>query len=221
MTVLDLITDVLGLIGELEPGETPNDSEKADALAALNQLLASWSTEQLNLYTQSEMEVAQTGVASYNLQTRPVLIRSASFVTADGIQFPVQIQNEAQWRQILEPDQTGKVVQRIYCDYGYPTATVKAHPLVYGGRLKLGVWTVLAPFNAVTDTINLPPGYERALKYALALEIAADYGRELPASVLALAQQAKDAIRTLNAQYLAGANVVDSPPPPPPPAPTQ
>ena len=49
-TAGDQINAALRLIGQLAEGETPSAATSQDALAALNQMLDSWSIERLSVY---------------------------------------------------------------------------------------------------------------------------------------------------------------------------
>ena len=50
-TAGDQINAALRLIGQLAEGETPSAATSQDALAALNQMLDSWNTDRLLVYT--------------------------------------------------------------------------------------------------------------------------------------------------------------------------
>ena len=64
--------------------------------------------------------------------------------------------------------------------------------------LELWVWRLLTEFSSLDEEINFPPGYEKALRYALAAQLAIEQGRD---SVIqeALAKDAMTAIAGLNA----------------------
>jgi hypothetical protein len=64
--------------------------------------------------------------------------------------------------------------------------------------LDLWVWRLLTQFSALDETVDFPPGYEKALRYALAAQLAIEYGRDSEVQE-ALARDAELAIEGLNA----------------------
>ena len=50
-TANDQINGALRLIGQLAEGETPSAATSADALTAMNQMLDSWSSERLSVFS--------------------------------------------------------------------------------------------------------------------------------------------------------------------------
>jgi hypothetical protein len=64
--------------------------------------------------------------------------------------------------------------------------------------LDLWVWRLLTQFSSLTEDVNFPPGYEKALRYALAAQLAIEYGRDSETQE-ALANDAEAAIEGLNA----------------------
>jgi hypothetical protein len=64
--------------------------------------------------------------------------------------------------------------------------------------LDLWVWRLLTQFSSLTESVEFPPGYEKALRYALAAQLAIEYGRDAVTQE-ALANDAEAAIEGLNA----------------------
>lgn len=64
--------------------------------------------------------------------------------------------------------------------------------------LNLPVQKRLDAFAALTTEYTLPPGYERALVFTLAEEVAADYEREIPPTVARNAAAARRILKRAN-----------------------
>jgi hypothetical protein len=67
-TALDLITGALRKINVLASGEVPSAAEQADALAVLNDMLDTWSTEHLSVFNNNENVLTfQNGKSTYTV----------------------------------------------------------------------------------------------------------------------------------------------------------
>jgi hypothetical protein len=197
-----MINSTLRLIGVLDSGETPSTTESNDALASLNQLLSNWSAAGVPIYRVTLDSIPLTGAASYTFSARPAKIKSAH-VTADNVSMPVQIVTSEIWSELKDRTLTGKFAQQLFYDGGYPTGTFYLWPNPGAGST-LSVYSLkpLTAFASLSATIDLPPGYEQALRFALASTLAPEYGRPLTPELTAGAAEAKTAIATLNAQVL-------------------
>jgi hypothetical protein len=102
----------------------------------------------------------------------------------------------------MDKTRTGLFAEALYCDYAYPNAAISLSPRPTGGTLEVSSYTPLTQFASLATTIALPDGYERALTYALALELAPEYGRPIDQAVMGVAGESKQAITALNALVL-------------------
>jgi hypothetical protein len=61
-------------------------------------------------------------------------------------------------------------------------------------------FSTLKPFTAVAigDTLAFPPGYNKAIKFNLAVELAPEYGKQAPAEVVAIAEATKYKLKRTN-----------------------
>jgi hypothetical protein len=88
----------------------------------------------------------------------------------------------------------------------YPNGLLILYPTPTSATLWLSlvVDQLLQSFATVTDTVFFPPGYARALRYNLAVELATQFGKPLPQQVAEIAVAAKQRIqdRNLNPQRL-------------------
>lgn len=199
--VQDFINSVFRLIGVLDSGENPSSTESNDALAALNQLIASWSGAGVPIYQTSYEIIPLTGSTNYPLAVRPVRIKSAH-VTNAGISQPAAIVTSEGWSRSKDRQLISRWAQELYWDSGYPVSNLYLWPSPTSGVLELYSLKPLSTFASLSSAIDLPPGYEHALRFALASALAPEYGSVLSPELAANGAEAKSAIAALNAQVL-------------------
>lgn len=206
-TALDIITDSLIDIGAIDPIEPLTADEASHGLRKLNEMLASWSLEPLAVYQiLSEGFATVAGTASYTVgsgatwnTTRPLRVESA-FLRYSSTDYPLRILSREEYDRIalktsqfmpealyFEPTVANAVVYL----YGVPDAVYT----VYLNSLKQ-----LQSLALLTTTVVLPPGYLRAIKSNLSVELAPSYNRKVPDAVLAIARESKAAIKRLNSR---------------------
>ncbi len=182
-TALQLVTASLRKLGAVAAGETPDADEQSDALASLNQIVESWNLKGLALYRREN--VAYSLVPSQQVYTigsganfngaRPITINGA-FVTRAGIDYPVEVLTQSQWNGILYKSLSSQLPSGVYYEPAYPIGTVRVWPVPLEGlTITLSVNMQISPVASIGSTIALPPGYERALVYALAVDLAPEY----------------------------------------------
>lgn len=212
MTAQEVIKASLRLIGAIATGETPTAAEIGDGLEALNIMLGSWSDERLMVHVITEDTQALTsGTASYSIGTggamdtkRPIKIQSA-FIREGDRDYHLRIRGEAEYNAISQKADTG-TPNLLYYSPGWTTGTIYLHPTP-GSGLTLYLYS-LKMFaakgggdlvTAITSTVSFPPGYIRAIKYNLAIELAPEYGKSVPPAVLLGAVESKGSIKRINA----------------------
>ncbi len=212
MTGRDLIAASLRLIGSLAPGESQNASEATDGLATLNRMLDSWSTEQLLIfaYTPETALTLTPGTAAYTLglagsiTTRPMQIEKAlirNVAASPAIEFPVNPLTLAEWTAIVAKDTQAEYPTDFFDDGGYPQRTLKLYPVPsVAHRLVLYTLRALTQIATIDTVISLPPGYEKALVFNLALDLAPEYGKSVPDVVMLGATESKAAIKRANSR---------------------
>src|SRR5262245_52051507 len=202
MTAAELINKALSKIGVIAAGQAPASEEADDALAILNGILQSWNAQQITLYSITTTSTPLTGAASYTLAARPRRIKAAEVRATNGATQVPALVDAAGWRAIPDKTRTGLFAEALYCDYGFPTATVRLSPNPATGTLELDTFTALTAFASLSTNVNLPDGYERALIYALAIDLAPEYGKPIDPAVSGIANESKNAITQLNALVL-------------------
>ena len=207
-TALQLITGSMRLIEAVESGEAPTTDEQTDALAVLNQLLDSWSIQGLAVYRREfSPYVTVAAQASYVIGAgeewdgaRPTAIAEA-YVTIDGYDYGLRVLTDSEYAS--EPNKTleSSVPESIYYDPAYPDGRVYVVP-VPDTALTITLvhdeaFTALA---SVSTSLSFPPGYERALRYALAVELAPEFGKTPSPIVMRNADEAMGLIKARNIQ---------------------
>ncbi len=190
------------LIGAIAAGETLETNELNDALVTLNQMTMSWNTEGASLVARKRLLLSVAGTnGPYTLPERPVRIESAS-VASGGIDSMPDIVDAAGWEATPEKAAQSVYIRKLYCDYGYPTAAVYIAPIPrLGGQLEMWIYAVITQFADLTTVIDLPPGYEIAIRFNLAIALLPEYPRsQADPSLPAQAQNYKASIVQLNQQ---------------------
>lgn len=207
-TVRDLISSSLRLINVLGAGENMSPEDAVDGLATLNQMVSSWSTDGTVVFSRStDTKALTSGVQTLTMgtggdinTTRPIAITQAT-VTLNQISYPLSIWSQNTKSTLSYPTLPGAIPTELYINNGNPLLTLFLYPAPAGG-LTLTIYS-MKPLSEMTlnTVLDLPPGYERALRYNLAVEFAPEYEREASRTVQNIAYDALQAIKRNNAQY--------------------
>lgn len=209
MTGRTLIKASLRLLGVLASGEAPTADEASEALTALNALISSWSTESLIVPSRvRETFTLTNGDADYTMgtsgdfnTTRPLLIEAAA-ISQNSAETPIAILSLAEWASIAQKSTQGVPVD-LWPQPGSPLWTINLHP-VPSSALTLVLYSMkaLTSWTTLDTDVSLLDGYERALKYHLALELAPEYGKIVPDAVAITATEAKSLIERINSKSI-------------------
>ena len=209
-TTLDLIKRSLRILDVRGSGESIPADEAADALTVINAMLDEWRNEKLMCYAfQDQTITLVNGQATYTVgptgdlvTTRPVKIESAYF-TEGGYDYPVNVLSRAEWDGITDKTTTSSFVDSIQLEGTYPDATIKVWPVPNAANsIKIKTWTPLTAMT-LSQTFALPPGYENAIVYNLAIDIAPEFGAEPSALIYRKAKTAKAGIKRVNSRPIA------------------
>lgn len=217
MTGLDLISGALRLVGVGASGEVPSANESQDALNALNAMIDSWSNEQLMIpnkvrevfpFVGSQGSYTMGSSGNFNT-TRPMKIETAILQLSNQVpvtEIPMYIMTKDQWAGILVKQLTSNLPLYLYAEGTFPLDTINVWPVPVDNTnsLVLYSWKPLTQLASTSVSTSLPPGYDRALRFNLAIELASEYGREVPMNVTALAMESKSVLKRMNTkpQYL-------------------
>ena len=188
-TVNDIIKRAMRIDGILGTAQTLDANDANDALVTLNQMLEQWSLEELMCYRYTtNLFNTSIDVASYTIGTggtwvtggRPTKI-DAAFIRIDTTDSTLDIVNNEQY-QAIELKTLQGIPTTLYYQPEYPLGKVYLYP-VPDAVYPVGISQVqkFSAFASLSDPISLPPGYEAAIIFNLAIELSSEYGKSVDA----------------------------------------
>jgi len=213
-TAGEQINRALRLLGVLAEGETPSASVSQDSLMALNQMIDSWNTERLAVFSTIDQIVNwPTGSINETLgpsgslvrlngtAVRPVLVDDATYFKdpGTGVSYGIKLINQQQYDGIAVKTVTSTFPQVMFVNMTYPDIDI----FIYPRPTRLLEWHFISveeltqPANLSTQ-ILFPPGYLRAFTYNLACEIAPEFGVEPSPQVQRIAMYSKRNLKRIN-----------------------
>lgn len=206
-TVGDQINGSLRLIGKLAEGETPSAETSADCLTAFNQMVDSWNTERLSIFATEDQTftwpantISRTlGPTGNFVGSRPVLVDDSTYFVYSNLSYPLSFVNQDQYNGIALKTVTSTFPQLMWVNMGMPDITLTVYP-VPTNALEMHIISVeeLTQPATLATSLVIPPGYLRAFRFCLAVEIAAEFGEEPPPTVKRIAAIAKRNIKRIN-----------------------
>ena len=208
-TAGDQINRALRLLGVLAEGETTSASVSQDSLMAMNQMIDSWNTERLSVFsTQDQIftwpagQITRTlGPSGDFIGLRPVLLDEATYFRDPGtnVSFGIKFINQQQYNGIAVKTVTSTYPQVIFVNMTYPDVTMSIYPRPTRDLEWhfVSVQELSNPATLGTD-LFFPPGYLRAFTYNLAMEIAPEFGVEPSPQVQRIAMTSKRNLKRIN-----------------------
>ena len=201
-TAADQINGALRLIGMLAEAETPSAATAQDSLNALNQMIDSWNTERLSVFsTQDQVFTWTPGQIHRTLGPTGILLDDSTYFKdpTNGISFGIKIINQQQYDGIAVKTVTSTYPQVMWINMDYPNIDMYVYPV----PTKALEWhfisvTELDQPATLATNLTFPPGYLRCFKYNLACEIANEFGIEPPPNVARIAMTSKRNLKRIN-----------------------
>lgn len=213
-TARDLITSTMRLIGVLAASETPAAAELSDGLTVLNGLIDEWGVHRLTMQA----------VARYPFD---LVVGQQSYTIGEAGDFDIEPPITLDHVNLLLPTDTSNpqtelplalLTYDLYaataikeltsslptqCFYNKTTAEIATLwlwpiPQQTGLQVILYVPTVVSQFDNVTVEVTLPPGYYKALRYNLAIELMAEYTLPPRDDIRQLAMDSLSAVKRIN-----------------------
>ena len=208
-TAGDIINGSLRLLGVLAEGETPSAETSQDALNAMNQMIDSWNTERLAVFsTQDQVFTWPASTINRTLGpsgdfvgNRPILLDDATYYrdASTGVSYGIKIINQQQYDGIAVKTVTSTYPQVIWVNMSYPDIEMYVYP-VPTRALEWHFISVeeLTPPATLATVLSFPPGYLRAFRYNLATEMAPEFGVEPSPQVSRIAMTSKRNLKRIN-----------------------
>lgn len=208
MVVLDLIKSSVRAIGSISVGETLDADEANEALETFNELLESLSLSTQGVWNQPTQTLTLTsGQATYTIgsggnfnTTAPVNILDA-YIIYNNVSRPVEIIDQPRYDSIIYKPQSTTYPAYLLHQNTVPLGNIILWPSpMTAMQLVINATAQFTPYATLSDTVTLPPGAKRMLKFLLAMELADDYGAPIDPSLRAKAMEAKAAYMRANAR---------------------
>lgn len=209
ITVRKIIESSFKLLGIMSDGSTLTASEYEDALDSFNDLIQAWNLENLLVYsTNRDIFPFSPGQQTYNLgaggdfnMPRPTRIERASisYNISPSVEIPLKLIDVESWQNIAVKETSGTFPLYLYINSGYPFTELNFWPVPTGpAQVILYTWHQLDVAANLDTILSLPQGYNRALKYNLAMEISSMFDKIPTAIVQRNAILSKSSINDIN-----------------------
>lgn len=214
MTTRELIRDALQEIGALSAGEAVSNGDAQVALARFNSLVDKWQIERLTIPTserktcdlvtsQQDYTIGPAVTDSIVVTVRPHTISKATIETVsdgDTYETPLKLLSGGEWDDVRFKVMESDYPTRARYEPTFPAGTISLWPIPSVGTSDLVIYypNPLAKSATLDTVLSLPPGYEEALRYNLAVRLAPVFGRALPGVVSSLAVESLAQIKRAN-----------------------
>jgi len=208
-TAAEIIDGSLRLLGVLAEGETPSAAVMQDSIMAINQMIQSWDTERLAVFsTQDQTFTWPANVISRTLGptgdfvgNRPIEIDDSTYFKdpSSGLSFGIKLINQQQYDGIAFKTVTSTYPQVMWVNNTFPDLEMTVYPV----PIKALEWHIisvetLTEVSSVATDMYFPPGYLRAFRYNLACELAPEFGVEPSPQVQRIAMTSKRNLKRIN-----------------------
>lgn len=204
------------LLGEVDAIDPLDPEDAATGYDALQEMIDDWGTQRKTILHSPRNNCPLTaGVASYTIgpggvfnQVRPTWIDAVSVVLDRTAAQPIEIPlpkpiTLEEYQRIPMKLATAQYPDRIFYDHAFSQlqlGTIKVYPVPTSSLLDLILYTpaALTGFTDQTTQYYFAPGYSRAIRYNLAIELASEYDRVPSARVERIASQSLANIKRSN-----------------------
>ena len=212
-SVLNIINRAMRLIGVAQTGESSSADEVRDALNVLNMMVGQWNNNRLLMFgytnevfdltvSQGVYTIGNSATADFYTE-RPTKIERAfcrynSTTPTTAYDYQLEIVPNTKYQEIFVKQIATTYPLYLFYNNKFPLGEITLYPYpVQACQLGISSWAQISKFTNYAQDIDLPDGYESALAYNLAVEMAPEYGRTLDPIIFEKAAETKaDLMRT-------------------------
>lgn len=215
VTATQIITTALDALGVYGVGETLSAADASDGLRRLNAMMGSWAIQTMTMPVVARQVfdiTANVGTytigsgATFNAPRPSTGLQHASLLlnaSSPAVEVPLTLLTEQMYQAISIKSQTSEQPTAVYFDptfvtSGYGSIILWPIPTTATNDLVLYYTQALTEFSTLTTEYQIPPGYEEALSYNLAVRLAAPHARPLPDEVRRMAAMSLAQIKRTN-----------------------
>lgn len=214
MTPSGIISRAQLISGVLGVGETASAEDTNTAQAFLQDIVNQWQRKRWLIFSLLDLFVLSTGAESYTVgpggdidTIRPDRLEAAYLrqnvpSQPSPVDYPLDILQSREDYSRIPLKKLGSFAQRIFYDSAYPLGSIFAWPIPNANiyEVHIIVKNQLDPIASLPQTLQLPPEYEAALVYNLAVRLRVAYQLPVDPGIVGLATDALNLIRNANAQ---------------------
>lgn len=206
-----IIGEAFSELNVLMPGASIPDGPGQLALSKLQQILDNWNAERDKVWAEvflsgtltpslSPHTIGPTGTFAQAI--RPVSIEGCSLNlnnTTPNVYVPIDLIDSQIYEALSVPGISTSIPTAVYYETDWPNGKLFFYPIpntAYGVRFRLR--TLLTADVALTDNLDMPPGYQEAITLTLAEALATPSGRAVPLQTARAAARARARIGTNN-----------------------
>ena len=202
-TARTIIKKALQKIGALYKSEDPSADEANDGLDLLNGMLASWSNKSMLINARiTEQFVLAGGKRDYTMgpngdfnTVRPISMISG-YVTSGEIDYNFEFISDEEYANIQYKGNQSPYPEFCNPTNSYPLSTLTFYPVPAAAFLiTLITEKQLTSFSSLDSDVAMPPGWDQALIYNLAILLAPEYGQQADQITIQIAKESLDAIK--------------------------
>lgn len=215
-TPADLILQAQKAAGIVGVGQPASGEDTSDALFHLNSIIGQWNRKRWLIWHLLDTAFTSTGAQSYTVGPngnfnipRPDRIEGAYFRqlvsgSPNLVDYPLDLLESREDYSRIRLKNLSTWPSAVFYDAAFPTGNLYVYPVPQSGLFEIHILTkdVISTISAAQmgQAFNLPPEYDAALMWNLAVRLRAAYRYPPDPVMIGVAKDALNVIRNANTQ---------------------